>query len=205
MNANKAVDNNAFVLTEEDRFRVGSYSLLAALLRSTPDKKMLCALGDIDLDTQKSTDMILAWDALKWAAHTSSFNHVDDEFHDLFIGLGKGEIVPYGSWYMTGFLMEKPLGVLRQDLAAMGFEREQNVCEPEDHVAALMEVMTMMINSPDISVEQQKRFFNDHIAIWMERFFSDLETAQSARFYRSVAGLGKTFIKLEQTFLNMPV
>jgi len=206
MNTHKSVaNNNECILSEEDQFREGTYSLLAALLRTPPDKDMLYALGDMDLDTQKSTNMTFAWNALKLASKTSTFHHVDDEFHDLFIGLGKGELVPYGSWYMTGFLMEKPLGLLRQDLATMGFEREANVCEPEDHVAALMEVMAMMINTFDSSVGQQTQFFNDHIATWMENFFSDLETAKNAQFYRSVGGLGKTFIKLEQTFLNMPV
>jgi len=206
MNTNRAVANNKeFGHSEEDQFRKGTYSLLAALLRTTPDTDMLSALGDMDLDTHKSTDMTFAWNALKQTAQTSIFRHVDDEFHDLFIGLGKGELVPYGSWYMTGFLMEKPLGLLRLDLATMGFEREANICEPEDHVAALMEVMAMMIHASDSSVEQQAQFFNNHIATWMENFFSDLETAKSAQFYRSVGGLGKTFIKLEQTFLNMPV
>ncbi|MET0054159.1 MAG: molecular chaperone TorD family protein, partial [Candidatus Thiodiazotropha sp. 6PLUC10] len=129
---------------------------------------------------------------------------VDDEFHDLFIGMGRGELVPYGSWYQTGFLMERPLGRLRTDLNLLGFQRQDGVTEPEDHVAALCEVMAMLIQESQ-SVQVQSQFYETHLASWLARFFTDLSEAKSAIFYRAVGRFGKAFIALEKRYLNMTV
>ncbi|MEZ5449041.1 MAG: molecular chaperone TorD family protein [Thiolinea sp.] len=108
-------------------------------------------------------ELAIAMAGLGLAAQHADPADVDDEFHDLFIGLGRGEVVPYGSWYLTGFLMEKPLGQLRQELRVLGFEREPNVYEPEDHAAALCEVMALLIEDQG-AIELQAGFFN---AIWL--------------------------------------
>ncbi len=128
---------------------------------------------------------------------------LDDEYHRLFIGLGRGELVPYGSWYQTGFLMETPLAVLRRDLVALGFERQPGVREPEDHVAALCEVMYALAMEPGMDLERQRDFFQAHIESWIERFCADLESAESAVFYRAVARLGMAFFDLERRYLAM--
>ena len=44
---------------------------------------------------------------------------------NLFIGLGRGELLPYGSSYLTGFLHERPLARLRADLGPLGIERAE--------------------------------------------------------------------------------
>jgi TorA maturation chaperone TorD len=152
--------------------------------------------------------MVAAWSALKAAAGKASMDGaaaVDEEYQELFIGLGRGELAPYGSWYITGFLMEKPLGKLRQDLAALGYERPPGVHEPEDHVAALCEVMAMLITDDTVPFAVQRTFFETHLGSWMERFFSDLENARSACFYRSVGCLGQAFIGLEKHYFAMLV
>ena len=51
----------------------------------------------------------------------------------------------HGSWYLTGFLMEKPLAVLRDDLTALGLARRDSCGEPEDHLAALCDVMRALL------------------------------------------------------------
>ena len=105
---------------------------------------------------------------------------------------------------MTGFLLDRPLRVLRQDLAALGFERQDDVREPEDHAAALCETMSLIIDSSDeISFDTQRKFFNDHIGTWIERFFVDLQEAKAARFYRSVGQFGQQFIEIENQYLAM--
>jgi TorA maturation chaperone TorD len=112
--------------------------------------------------------------------------------------------MPYGSWYTTGFLMDRPLGVLRQELATLGFERQADVHEPEDHVAALCETMALIIGSEnEIPFDTQRKFFSDHMGHWLGKFFGDLQQAKSARFYRAVGQLGEQFIEIEKRYLEM--
>ena len=195
-------------LTEE-QLRSGTYSLLAALLRSTPDEALIGRLQGIDIDVDQQAEtmdaMANAWSGLKQAAQQVDLTALDDEYHTLFIGLGRGELVPYGSWYLTGFLMEKPLGDLRRDLAQIGYERQENVREPEDHVAALCEVMALLITDDEIPLGLQRKFFADHIAKWIETFFMDLEKAKAAQFYKAVGPVGYEFIRLEKQYLSMLV
>ena len=133
-----------------------------------------------------------------------SLGQLDDEYHALFIGLGRGEVVPYGSWYLTGYLMEKPLSDLRDDLKLLGFERSPDTHEPEDHISAIFEVFSVMIGDGS-SLEMQQQFFNKHMNSWLERFFNDLGKAGSADFYRPVARFGAAFIELERAYLSMHI
>jgi TorA maturation chaperone TorD len=54
--------------------------------------------------------------------------------------MSRGELLPYGSYYLTGFLNERPLARLREDLQALCIERVEKQCEPEDHAAILCEI-----------------------------------------------------------------
>ncbi len=196
---------DASVLTAEDYARANIYALLGAMLIKSPDAELLKLLKQIEAaEFDTGIEMAAAWAALKSGAEEARITALEDEFHDLFIGLGRGELVPYGSWYLTGFLMEKPLAELRIDLQKLGFERRDGVHEPEDHAAALCETMSMMIIN-QVSFETQKIFFNKHIGSWMARFFADLAKAESARFYRTVGSMGEKFLQLEDAYLAMPV
>jgi TorA maturation chaperone TorD len=141
-------------------------------------------------------------DTLRTATGRCSPEAVEHEFQDLFIGLGRGEVVPYASWYADSLLMGVPLVRLRSDLAKMQIERQTKVCEPEDHAAALCETMALMIRDPDISTAQQALFFHRHIYPWMIRFFRDLQQTRSARFYRAVGRLGESFLRVENQHLQ---
>lgn len=139
-------------VSENDQLRADIYQLLAALLRRHPSPELLSFLGDLEVDANDDSDMTKAWLALKLAAVQFDSNQLEDEYFNIFLGVGSGEILPYGSWFMTGSLMDKPLALLRQDLMQLGFEREENVKEPEDHVAALCEVMSvLLLEAPAIS------------------------------------------------------
>jgi TorA maturation chaperone TorD len=190
--------------SEEQVYRSGAYGMLARLLRSPPDSEVLAQVAGFAKVQPTQNEMALSMSMLGLAASTSRAEAVDDEFHALFIGIGRGELLPYGSWYLTGFLMERPLGRLRDDLVALGFQRQEGVTEPEDHVAALCEVMAILIDEGS-AIETQSHFFERHIADWMERFFSDLSEAGSAVFYRAVGRFGSAFIALEKRYLSMPV
>ena len=146
------------------------------------------------------------WESLKLSATTTNPSTLEDEYHELFIGLGRGEVVPYASWYLTGFLMEKPLAVLRGHLEELGIERQEGVFEPEDNAAALCECMSMIItNRGEIDFNRQRAFFEDHIEPWLGQFFIDLKEARSASFYRAVGQLGEEFIRLEKRYFSMLV
>ena len=186
----------------ENQYRAVAYSILAALLRSPPEQEVLNRLTGLADAVEDKDDFAVAMSMLGLSAGAARPMEVDDEFHALFIGIGRGELVPYGSWYLTGFLMEKPLGVLREDLAVMGFQRNDGTCEPEDHVAALLEVMALMIND-GYSLDEQTLFFERHVSSWVGQFFNDLGEAKSAVFYRSVARFGKAFFDFEKQYLAM--
>lgn len=190
----------------EDRARAEVYALLAALLRRAPGGEVMQALRAIEAPvTEAGQDMAAAWGALKQAAARAEPAAVADEYQELFIGIGRGELVPYGSWYATGFLMEKPLAELRVDLRRLGFERQEGVHEPEDHVAALCETMSLMAAGSEFDLALQREFFDKHIDPWMGRFFGDLTTARSASFYRAVGLLGERFLEIEKNYLRMLV
>jgi len=187
---------------DENEARAGVYALLGALLRDVPSADVLERLRRLDAATGRD-ELALAWEGVRLAAQEVREAELSDEYHLLFIGLGRGELVPYGSWYQTGFLMEQPLGVLRRDLADLGFERQPDVHEPEDHVAALCEVMSQLALDPDISVERQTDFYGAHLGSWIDRFWRDLERAEAAVFFKAVARLGAAFDALERRYLEM--
>lgn len=188
-----------------DAARANTYRLLARLVSAPATDELLRMLHRID-GTDMSDDrggaLAAAWQTLKLAGERATAETVEDEFHALFVGLTRGEVVPYASWYLTGFLMDQPLVILRRDLAALGFERREGVHEPEDHVSAVCETMSLIIDGgEDTPFETQRNFFNGHLAPWLGRFFVDLQQAPSARFYRAVGQLGEQFIDLEKRYL----
>ena len=189
------------VLPQEEQARADNYRLLARLLAGPPDSGTLATLRVIEAG---DGPMAPLWRELRQAAQETDSLRVEDEYNRLFIGLGRGEVLPYASWYLTGFLMEKPLAELRSVLAGLGFVRQEGVAEPEDHAAALCEVMGLIISANELSLEQSRVFFDSFLGSWLQRFFQDLETAESAAFYRAVGRLGQRVMEIEQEYFSMP-
>lgn len=188
---------------EEELFRAQLYSLLARLLAAAPDADLLAALRRLDSD---GSALGQAFAELARAAAAATPASVAEEYQDLFIGLGRGEFLPYGSVYLTGFLQEKPLAELRDDLARLGIARAAEVKEPEDHIAALCEVMAGLIDGgfgERQPLAVQRAFFAKHVAPWAARFFGDVETAKTADFYRRVGRIGSLFMGIETAAFAM--
>lgn len=183
---------------EEDKLRAELYDFLAALLAAPPTRPMLDHYGKLEGD---DTDLGSAFQVLAKLAGSTSESAAEHEFSNLFIGVGRGELLPYASFYMTGFLNEKPLAVLRKDMARLSISRAPNVYEPEDNIASLCEMMAGLIlgrfGTP-ASLEEQKAFFNTHIAPWAAHFFTDLEGAKGSVLYAPVGTIGRTFIGIEK-------
>jgi TorA maturation chaperone TorD len=191
-------------VSPEDELRAGVYALLGALLGRAPDRQLLEHLATFELVDAGAGPLARAWSSLRSAALEADVAQVAREYHDLFIGLGRGELVPYGSHYLTGFLMERPLAQLRDDLAALGYARQEGVSEPEDHAAALCEVMSQLVAGHDArDLDPQRAFFEAHLGPWLGRFFDDLEQAGAARFYAAVGALGARFVEMEQDAFAM--
>jgi TorA maturation chaperone TorD len=189
-------------LSEVDAGRAQEYALLAGLLARAPDAELLSGIAALRGDT---TPIGLAHAALALAAAATSAEKVEREYFNLFIGLGRGELMPYGSYYLTGFLHERPLARLRGDLAALGIERVDGQCEPEDHAAILCEIMSAVISGRfGVAADTDKALFEKHVAPWLGRFFADLERAEAAEFYRAVGALGRVFLQIETEAFALP-
>jgi TorA maturation chaperone TorD len=189
-------------ISEVDSARAQEYALLAALLGRAPNADLLNRLAYLRGD---ATPLGVAHSALGQAASDTTAEKVEREYFDLFIGLGRGELLPYGSYYLTGFLHERPLARLRQDLNQLGVERAEGISEPEDHVAILCEVMAGLVNGKFPAGQNGDReFFDKHLRPWVGRFFADLEQAEAASFYRQVGALGSLFIEIETEAFALP-
>ena len=206
MSANGAialVQGGTEVVAPEEELRARHYRLLARFLAAPPDAELLRLSAGFEGD---ATPLGQALAELAGQAVASSPKAAEDEYLALFIGLGRGELVPYGSFYMTGFLNEKPLAKLRVDMSRLGIARAEHVKEPEDHVAAICEMMAGLITGAfgaALDLRGQRAFFDAHLAPWGERFFEDLEGAKAARLYRSVGTLGRRFLEIEMAAFDM--
>jgi TorA maturation chaperone TorD len=188
-------------IDELDLARAQSYRLLALLLAKPPTQALIDRVAGI---SGGPTPLGMAWIALADAARQSSEAAVGEEYFKLFIGVGRGDVLPYASFYMAGFLHERPLGAVRADLARIGIERQSGIHEPEDHVATLFEAMAGMIDgSYAASTADQDAFFEAHLKPWAARLFADVAVAPSAKFYRAVADIGGHWIDLETRSLAM--
>ncbi|MBV8133410.1 MAG: molecular chaperone TorD family protein [Alphaproteobacteria bacterium] len=187
---------------EVDAARAREYALLATLFARAPDAAFLRQIARLRGD---DTPLGSAHAALAEAADRASAGEVAREFFDLFIGVGRGELLPYGSYYLTGFLNERPLARLRQDLRALGIERVETQCEPEDHAAILCEIMAGLIGGPfPAAMDMQRQVFEKHLSPWIGRFFADLTIAEAADFYRYVGAVGRLFIEIETEGFALP-
>jgi TorA maturation chaperone TorD len=182
-------------IDEVDSARAQEYAVLAALLARAPNAALLERLAGLRGD---ATPLGMAHIALAQAASEITVEQVEREFFDLFIGVGRGELMPYGSYYLTGFLHERPLARLRGELVALGIERTEGNAEPEDHAATLCEIMAGLVGGRfGAGPGNDQQIFERHLASWIGRFFADLEHAKAARFYRPVGTIGRLLIDIE--------
>lgn len=201
--AQAAVTDDDRHIADEDALRAQWYALLARLLGAPPERDLLDELAQLQGGEGELGE---ALSALARAAAATDPGSVKQEFFDLFVGVGQGELVPYGSYYLTGFLHEKPLAKLREDMGKLGIARADEVKEPEDGIASEMETMAALITGAfgePADLATQRRIFDTHIAPWAPRFFEDLEAAQNARFYMPVGTLGRLFMAIEAQAFEM--
>jgi TorA maturation chaperone TorD len=198
-----AVEADEIEIDEDELLRAQWYALLGELLAQAPDEAFLARLAALGGDDSELGGHIAA---LAKTAQRTTVEQARDEFHDLFIGLSQGELLPYASYYLTGFLHEKPLANLRGAMAELGIVRAANRPEPEDHIASLCETMAGLVVGAfgkPASLAAQRAFFAAHIAPWAEKFFADLAAAKSARLYMPVGQIGRIFVEIENAAFAM--
>ncbi|MGV2977570.1 molecular chaperone [Roseibium alexandrii] len=192
-----------YVIDPEDQARADLYNFLGVLLAKPADVDLLKQIAALSGD---DTPLGTTLKTLAKLASVTSEQDAEREFNALFIGLGRGELLPYASHYLTGFLNEKPLANLRQEMAERGIQRAEGKKEPEDNIASLMEIMGGLIVGrfgKVTSVADQKSFFNAHVGPWAVHFFSDLEASRTSVLYSAVGSLGRQFMEIEAEAFEM--
>ena len=190
-------------ISDEDRLRADLYNYLGLILARPPDQMLLDQSAALSGD---DTSLGQAIQGLARVAKVSKPKAVQSEFNALFIGLGRGELLPYASYYLTGFLNEKPLANLRATMANFGMARADDIFEPEDNIASLMEMMAGMIVGRFgrvATLQEQNEFFNAHIGTWATHYFTDLQAAKSSVLYASVGAVGAAFLDIEREAFRM--
>lgn len=190
-------------LSEEDAYRAQFYLLLSRLLGAPVDADALTMLRGLEGD---DSELGCTISELSIIAAATSLEDAGEEYGNLFVGITRGELLPYGSYYLTGFLNEKPLVDLRQDLEGYGITRSKEASVPEDHIATLCEIMHAMIVGrfgEMVSLREQNQFFRKHIDSWAAKFFEDLQKAKSASLYEPVGRIGKLFLEIEGEAFEM--
>ena len=193
-------------LAEEDIMRAQVYGLLSRVLAAPMSDETLEIVRGLS-DVEDGSEIGAAMKALGDVAIRTPRGKAEEEYSALFHGMGSGgEIHPYASYFLTGFIYEKPLADLRQDLTELGINRSGVSDEPEDHIAFLCEVMHGLITGAfgaPAPLERQREFFNRHMSTWAVKVFEDLESAKSAALYMPVGTIGKLFMAVEAEAFGM--
>jgi len=188
----------------EETARADLYGLLATLYAAPPSQDLIDTIASARSEGNGVLEQ--AWAGLVAACRKARAEAVRDEYETLFIGVGKPEVMLYGSYYLSGFLMEKPLAALRTDLAQLGLERDQSVNESEDHIAMLCEVMRYLIASGEFAhagIAGEKRFFATHMQPWVMELCDAVDAHPESGFYRVVTGLARSFFEVEMQAFDM--
>ncbi len=188
----------------EEAARADLYGLLATLLHAPPPQALLDTIASAPAAGEGVLQ--LAWNGLVSACRQAQADAVRAEYELLFIGVGKPEVMLYGSYYLSGFLMEKPLVALRTDLANLGLQRPESVVESEDHIAFVCEVMRYLIAADDVmpaNVATQKTFFATHMQRWVIDACAAIEAHPQSAFYQAVARLARSFFEVEMQAFDM--
>ncbi|MGW8195061.1 MAG: TorD/DmsD family molecular chaperone [Desulforhopalus sp.] len=183
--------------------RCDAYVLLGALLTAEPSTERITLVQNLTWEEDLPQSIDNALTELVDASRRCSAAGIANEYQRIFVGLGSGELVPYGSWYLEKKIQSRPLARIRSALGRLGVVKQTESFESEDHAGALCEIMALL-NLPEnaVSENDQAKFFADHIGPWMENFFLDLQKIKGADFYPKVGKLGQCFLKVENEYLS---
>ena len=186
---------------DEETARAEIYGLLAQLFYQVPSPELLAQLRVAVTDAPVAGGFLEEpWRQLVAASRVSTDADIATEFNQLFGGVGKPEIYLYASHYVSGFLNDKPVARLREDLAALGLERDDSMSETEDHFACLCEVMRYLIAGDDVAISnltQQREFFAKHVQPWVQEMLDVILKHPRAQFFAQLAAFTQAFLNIE--------
>lgn len=192
---------------DEETARADVYGLLAQLYYAPAAPGLLAALRVAPTQAPAEGAFLEEpWRALVGLARSHDDAQVVQEYEALFGGVGKPEVYLFASHYLTGFLNERPVARLRDDLAELGLGRDEAMPETEDHIAFLCEVMRYLIAGGDVEVAnltRQRDFFARHLQPWTGELCDALERHPRARFYAGLAGFTRAFLSVEQQAFDL--
>ena len=192
---------------DEETARAEIYGLLAALYYAAPEDALYGKLRVAVTEAPAAGALLESpWSELVAAARAQPLADTQREYDALFGGVGKPEVYLFGSHYLSGFLNEKPLAVLRTDLAQLGLARDETLPETEDHVAYVCEVMRYLIAGEDVAVAnltRQREFFARHVQPWLSAMCEAIAGHPKARFYRALAVWTQAFVGVEAQGFDM--
>jgi TorA maturation chaperone TorD len=189
---------------EMEQARAGIYRLLGAALSHPPTAALLATCRALPVD-QDDNPLGVAFGRVARAA-AQSLDRARRDYDTLFVGIARGELMPYASFYLTGFLHDRPLARLREDLAVLGLAAAPGHPDPEDHAGTLCESMAGLIDGGHgvpVSLDEQQRFFDRHLEPWIGQFFADLAQEEGAELYASLGALGQAFLDIERAAFHM--
>jgi len=185
----------------EELARAELYGLLAQLWLAAPDQALLRQFEVAVTQAPEAGGHLEApWQSLVAAMRATTPGQAAAEHDALFGGVGKPDIFVYASYHLSGFLNERPLAQLRDELRRLGLARDQGRGETEDHIAYLLEVMRYLIAGDDAAVcnlEQQRRFFRSQLQPWVEQLCDAVESHPQADTWRAVSALTRSFMQVE--------
>jgi TorA maturation chaperone TorD len=185
----------------EELARAELYGLLSRLWHAAPDEALLAQFRVAVTQAPEPGGFLEApWAELVATLRATTPAQAAVEHEALFHGVGKPEVFAYGSFYLSGFLNERPLAALRDDLARLGLTRDAQSLETEDHIAYVLEVMRWLIAGDDAALcnlEQQRRFFRAHLQPWAEQLCEAVLAHPQARTWRAVAAFTAAFMQVE--------
>jgi TorA maturation chaperone TorD len=187
----------------EDQARANFYGLLSRLFYAPADAELLGALAQADELEAEAEALAERWKELCAAAAKADPEDVRDEFDTVFIGTGKAPVTLFTTAYSIRYSNEVPLVALRSALNELGLARREDAGEPEDHIAALCDVMRYLIAEQQADLEVQKRFFEEWIQPNVEPLCTAIEKSERTAFYKHVGRLAKAFFSLEQSAFEM--
>jgi len=192
----------------EDQVRADFYALLANVFYRAPDARLLQAMVvSAEPAGDAADELSRAWNALAAASGVVTPDALEEEYQSLFIGVGRPPVMLFGSFYLAGFMNEKPLAELRGALKQLGYARDPSVTEPEDHLAAICDVMRAMIlgdvASAPASVEVQREFFTRHLKPWVFQCCTAITENEKANYYMRVADFARAFFEIETQAFEM--
>jgi TorA maturation chaperone TorD len=186
---------------DEETARAEIYGLLAQLFYQVPSPDLLAQMRVAVTDAPVAGGFLEEpWRQVVAAARQSSDEEIANEYNNLFGGVGKPEVYLYASHYVSGFLNDKPVARLREDLAAVGLERDDSMSETEDHFACLCEVMRYLIAGDDVSVSNlthQRDFFGTHIQPWAQEMTETIAKHPKAQFFGALGEFTNAFLGIE--------